>query len=124
MEFGPIYLTKTVSVFDHILQSSVATAIVSEYPLTFEELGQAHGFVYYVTTITVNPSDPTVVNFIVHDRAQIFVDGVYQLTVSRVDKVTSLPINAEKGSTLGILVENQGRVCTGPLISELKVDLA
>ena len=49
-------------------------------------------------------------------RLQTFV-GI----LSRSEGITSLPIYVRKGTTLTILVENQGRPCYGNQIGESKV---
>ncbi|RWS18890.1 hypothetical protein B4U80_02100, partial [Leptotrombidium deliense] len=120
LKFGPIFLEKIVSVFDLIRHAT--DSVQSVYPLTFEKLGVPHGFVLYTTTVDVKPSDPAVLKIkTLNDRALVFVDFEYQGTMSRTQEVNMLPINAKRGSRLDILVENQGRICGGPLIDEFKV---
>ena len=54
----------------------------------------------------------------------IFFNYIIQLyvgTLSRTQHSYQIPININNGSKLDILVENQGRVCFGDYISELKV---
>jgi beta-galactosidase len=95
--------------------------VQSQFPLTFEELSVRHGFVLYSTVINVQPSDPAVLSIPgLKDRAHVYVDSVFQGILSRMEKITSMPITAKKGSTLQILVENQGRICFGSDINEQK----
>ena len=75
MELPPIEMAAIVDIFDI---TSGQTPINSSLPMTFEQLRLRNGFILYSTNITFRPSDPAVltVNGLA-DRAQVFVDGVY-----------------------------------------------
>lgn len=102
----------------------------SEYPLTMEELDQAYGFVLYETVIP-KPSGRLQVNG-VRDRAYVIIDGQLTSVIQRqgpetkgnviqLSKFKNLNSSmANGGSKVQILVENQGRVCFGPGISDPK----
>ncbi len=50
------------------------------YPLTFEAMGVAHGFVLYETMINETFSDPAKLEIPgIHDRGYVFVDGELQV---------------------------------------------
>ena len=51
--------------------------VSSEYPLTFEALGQSYGFVLYETTVEIPVSDASLLKIQrLGDRAIVMVDGV------------------------------------------------
>lgn len=121
MQLTPIQMTSTSSLFSKTIGDILNDPVYSVDPLTFEQLKHNHGFVLYSTTIKVHPSDPAVLQIpALADRAQVFVDKRYQGTLSRTRDLFQLPINAKLNSQLDILVENQGRVCYGADINELK----
>lgn len=79
--------------------------------LTFEELDQFSGFVLYETSLPKLTRDPN--NLVVNklrDRAQIYIDGKFVGVLSRENNIYSLPIPADYGKKVQILVENQGRI--------------
>lgn len=79
--------------------------------LTFEELDQFSGFVLYETNLPKFTRDPT--NLVIEklrDRAQVYIDGKFIGVASRENNIKSLPISANFGTRLQILVENQGRI--------------
>ncbi|RWS12981.1 hypothetical protein B4U79_11152 [Dinothrombium tinctorium] len=118
LSFGPIHLKQVYSLFEI---SSYLKTVTSLYPLSFEALSVRNGFVVYTTTINVKPSDPAVLTIDkLNDRALVLVDYEYQGTMSRMEFINTIPINAKNGSQLDIIVENQGRICYGSLINELK----
>ena len=52
------------------------------YPLTFEAMGVAHGFVLYETMINETFSDPAKLEIPgIHDRGYVFVDGELQVFI-------------------------------------------
>lgn len=84
---------------------------ISDSLLTFEELNQNSGFVLYETslpTLTRDPSNLEVGSL--RDRALVYVDDEFVGALSRENVISTLPISAEFGSKLSILVENQGRI--------------
>ena len=95
--------------------------INSTYPLSFEMLEQAYGFVLYRTIIKHSTKDPSVLSIIgLHDRAYIFVDKepVGILARFSTDKA-ALNVYIRANQTLDILVQNEGRYAIGP-IEEMK----
>lgn len=79
--------------------------------LSFEELNQFSGFVLYEADLPKFTRDPN--NLVIEklrDRAQVYIDGKFVGVVSRENNIKSLPISANFGKRLQILVENQGRI--------------
>lgn len=99
-------------------------SIESVWPLTFEQLGLRHGFIYYENRIDFQPSDPIVLDVTqLHDRALVFINGIYRSTLSRMDMIFKTPLNSLKiGDIIGLFVENQGHTCCS-LQPEQKVSL-
>ena len=115
--------TVTVQVVTDIFQMMKSIEpIESENPMTFEELGLRHGFVYYETEISFIPSDPIELKIdLLHDRALVFINNEYRATLSRMDDINTTPLSdVRKGDVLGIFVENQGRQCCSKSL-DLKV---
>lgn len=85
-------------------------SICTEKPITFEEFGQFSGYLLYETDLPRFEIDPATltVNGLA-DRALVYVDDLFVGVLSRQSDIYSLPINSGIGSTLRILVENQGR---------------
>ena len=76
----------------------------------------------YETVIDELYSDPAkLVIQGLHDRAYVYVDGNRQGILSRMGNINSMPMSRlSLGQKLQIIVENQGRICFGPHINELK----
>ncbi|MER7512681.1 beta-galactosidase family protein [Streptomyces lavendulae] len=88
-------------------------------PLSFEELGQASGLVLYAATPLLPPGTYELTVSGLHDRAQVFADGV---PVAALDRETSSCAVEGTGARirLELLVENQGRINYGPLLGQGK----
>ena len=97
----------------------------AEKPLTFEDLGQAYGYVLYRTKITsaskssASRSGPSVSGVLtlkdLRDYAIVFINGKRQGILNRMQKQDSLVVTIPQGeATLDILVENLGRINYGP----------
>lgn len=86
----------------------------SDSPLTFEELGQDFGFVFYRTHVTGPKRGAFDLNQL-HDRANVYLNDEQFHVYYRTDK-TSRTREREigpDGADLGILVENMGRTNYG-----------
>ncbi|HEX8601574.1 MAG TPA: beta-galactosidase family protein [Pseudoduganella sp.] len=89
-------------------------------PRTMESLGQDYGFLLYRTTVVHPAGKVTLSVERVHDRAQVFVDGVEAGVLAR-DGGGTLDIDVPGGPfTLDLLVENMGRVNYGPDLQDRK----
>ncbi len=87
-------------------------------PPSFEELGIASGLVLYRATPRLPLGDSTITVAGLHDRAQVFVDGVSVGTVEGDGSVSVTGSGAPVDLT--VLVENQGRINYGPLLGQGK----
>lgn len=77
------------------------------YPLSFEQLDQAYGFVMYETTI---PLDGSLLNVPgLKDRGHVMLDGELWGILELQAKIFSLNAQFKQGQRLQILVESQGR---------------
>ncbi|OJX75754.1 MAG: beta-galactosidase [Leifsonia sp. 71-9] len=87
-------------------------------PPSFEELGLPSGLVLYTATPRLPRGENTITVSGLHDRAQVFVDGV---PVGILDTDGSVPVTGRgERVQLEILVENQGRINYGPLLGQGK----
>jgi beta-galactosidase len=77
--YGPINLLPVSSLI-HEPHLYTEFRAANMYPLTFEEMGQAHGFVIYETIVNETFSDPAKLEVHgIHDRGYVFVDGELQV---------------------------------------------
>ncbi|MEW2523218.1 glycoside hydrolase family 35 protein [Actinacidiphila alni] len=99
--------------------TAMAPPVASPHPPTFEELEQPSGLVLYRARprLPRGPRELTVTGL--HDRAQVFLDGVPAGVLDREDG--ALTVQGE-GAPVGLdlLVENQGRINYGPLLGQGK----
>ncbi|NXE41816.1 BGAL galactosidase, partial [Ptilorrhoa leucosticta] len=96
--------------------------IQSQFPLTFEALKQAHGFVVYHTQLPRDVPDPATLSAPPHticDRGYVMLRKEYQGTLER-DGQTTLHVTGRAGDTLDILLENMGRISFGANTSDFK----
>ncbi len=92
-------------------------------PVPMEMLGQNTGLILYRTTVHGPREQQPLVLQDVHDRAQVFVDGVYQGLIDRNTpaEARSLLLAFGPGAhQLDILVECMGRVNYGPQLHDRK----
>ncbi|WP_405902405.1 beta-galactosidase [Streptomyces sp. NBC_00656] len=121
---GPKLARRTVSLTESaalLPQATVfGTAVEAHRPLTMEELEQDFGFVLYETTLPLKGSALLEIEQ-VRDRAQVFVDGQPVGVLERENHEHALAFTVPRaGSTLAVLVENQGRVNYGTGIHDRK----
>ncbi|MCX5192862.1 beta-galactosidase [Streptomyces sp. NBC_00249] len=88
-------------------------------PLSFEELGQACGLVLYAARPLLPPGTHTLTVSGLHDRAQVFADGLPVAVLDRETSTCTLTGTGER-IRLELLVENQGRINYGPLLGQGK----
>ncbi|NXS25476.1 BGAL galactosidase, partial [Mystacornis crossleyi] len=96
--------------------------IQSQFPLTFEALKQAHGFVVYHTELPWDVLDPATLGAPPHsicDRGYVMLQKEYQGTLER-DGQTTLNVTGRAGDTLDMLLENMGRISFGANTSDFK----
>ncbi|KAF4533069.1 hypothetical protein B566_EDAN002632, partial [Ephemera danica] len=118
-DYGTVIMRCLGSLFDFIPRQD---PVKSRYPLTFEKLGQWSGFVMYQTRISKCFPDPALLSVPnVHDRAQVFVNKELVGTLSRMQNIYKMPIQAVPGDEIILLVENQGRVNYGSGLNDFKL---
>ena len=104
-----------------IIRSTPSSKFQTTCPLTFEAFGQDSGLVLYETTVKFLTPDPTKLEILgIHDRGYIYINGIRQGLLSRMNSISSMSLSIDPGDTLQILVENQGRVCFGKDINDFK----
>lgn len=86
--------------------------VMSETPLTMEDLKQNYGFVLYRKKFSAAAKGVLKINGL-HDYGFIYVDKKLIGKLDRRLKEDSMEISIESGSTLDILVENGGRINFG-----------
>lgn len=91
------------------LWNSLPAPVSSEVAKNMEAYGQAYGFILYRTKLQ-NGAHGTLALPGLNDYAQIYVNEQFMGTLDRRLKQTSIRIDALAGSTLDLLVENDGRV--------------
>jgi len=92
-------------------------------PKNMEYFGQSDGFILYKTKV-LGPQKGSMSLQEVHDRVQLYQDGVYLGAHYRNEKRTDVGFNVpESGSELTILAENMGRIGFGPFMSSEKKGL-
>lgn len=113
LSYGQVQLTPIVSLLSLEGREALAAGspVIGENPMTFEELDQYSGLILYETYLPPFEIDPTLLTVKdLRDRAFVFVDGELVGTLSRENRIYSLPLSNGWGHKLQILVENQGRI--------------
>ena len=107
-----------VDIFHHTFHHNVRHA---KWPLSFEAMGQAYGLLFYQTIIQDHFADPALLKIQgLHDRGYIYVNGNFRGILTRMSEIYSMPLSINRGQKLQIIVENQGRICYGANINDLK----
>ncbi|KIL41334.1 beta-galactosidase [Gordoniibacillus kamchatkensis] len=116
--YGTVALGETADLFASL--ERLARPVQAVCPETMEKLGQDYGFILYSTRVSGPRKGAKLHLQDVHDRAQVYVDGVFAGTVERwAPQPLTLDIPAG-GASLDILVENMGRVNYGPRLKDSK----
>ncbi len=118
-DYGEVALDKAV-----LLQKVLpflSTAVESPCPVPMEALGQDYGFILYRTTLPSIAGTHTLKIREVHDRAQIFLNGVFVGGLDRNDTTMTKEVTLTgRNDVLEILVENMGRVNYGEFLCDRK----
>ena len=115
IEIPAIRFTQTRSLFD-VLPKPVN----NKTPLTFEDLGQAYGWVLYRTTLNGGQAGLLKIKAL-RDYALVFINGKRAGVLDRRLYQDSLQVQLPKGKvTLELLVENLGRINFGPYLLQNK----
>ncbi len=115
-KLSPRRLSIKASARLHDNLDNLARKVCDTSPLTFEELGQDFGYVFYRTKIQ-GPMRSSFDLMDVQDRANVYLDQKHIHTYYRNDeqKCTENYDIAKESATLELLVENMGRINYGPL---------
>ena len=103
-------LTESASLWDNL-----PAPVISHDLKTMEEVGQAHGYILYRTTLPADASADLVVDGL-HDYAMVYVNGRLMGSLDRRLGQTTLPLRISGGAhpamgdQLDVLVENAGRI--------------
>ncbi|XP_068876977.1 beta-galactosidase-1-like protein isoform X2 [Aphelocoma coerulescens] len=120
--YGWVALRKYAGLLDVLDALCPSGPILSRFPLPFEALKQAHGFVVYHTQLPWDVPDPAMLAAPPHsicDRGYVMLQKEYQGTLER-DGQTTLHVTGRAGDTLDILLENMGRISFGANTSDFK----
>ncbi|KFQ78343.1 Beta-galactosidase, partial [Phaethon lepturus] len=120
--YGWVTLRKYANLLDVLDVLCPSGPIWSQFPLTFEAIKQAHGFVVYRTQLPRDILDPAMLHTAPHsicDRGYVMLQQEYQGTLER-DGQMALHVTGRAGDTLDVLLENMGRISFGANISDFK----
>lgn len=117
--FGKVELkesTPLLSNFDRL-----SKPVQSIVPLTMEAFGQNYGFIHYRTTVQ-GPREKAPLELQgMHDRAIIFINAEYKGVIDRDMKESPVQLEFGPGRyQMDILVENMGRINSGPWLHDRK----
>ncbi|PNF39271.1 hypothetical protein B7P43_G16708 [Cryptotermes secundus] len=120
--YSTVLLSPVAPLLDqNIRQKLGKEPLRSQFPLTFEEIGQRYGFVLYETILAWSVPDPALFSIPgISDRAIVLLDDVPKGILSRSEKITSMPLSVSEGTKIQVLVENQGRINYGSMINDFK----
>ncbi|XP_022229363.2 beta-galactosidase [Drosophila obscura] len=113
LAYGKVEVTPSLALLSAEGRAALAKGnpVDATKPKSFEELDLYSGLVLYETELPSMDLDPALLKVDqINDRAHVFVDQQLVGTLSREAQIYSLPLSKGWGSTLQLLVENQGRV--------------
>jgi len=107
-----IALSKAVALFDFKKEMK---PVASDAPLSFEALGQGHGYVLYSRRFT-QPAQGKLQVKGLRDYATVYVNGQRVGELNRQQNKYELEVQIPANATLELLVENMGRINYGAAI--------
>ncbi|KAH8263515.1 hypothetical protein KR044_010042, partial [Drosophila immigrans] len=113
LAYGKVELTPALELLSAEGRAALSKGqpVIANKPKSFEEVDQYSGLLLYETTLPDMDLDPTLLQVEeLRDRAHVFVDQQLVGTLSREARIYALPLSKGWGSTLQLLVENQGRI--------------
>lgn len=120
-DYGSVFLAPIAKFLDkQVLKEMSVTVGTYDEPPTFELLSLGHGYVLYEADFPTGVNDPAVFKATVNDRGLVYVDNYLVGTLSRTLKIKSLIIQNPYAKRISVLVENQGHLNFGNLISDWK----
>ena len=116
--YGKAHLTEKGGLFNNL--DKISSPIFSNVPKNMEWYGQGYGYIAYRTTLNRDYENAQITFTEIGDRAHVYVNEELQGIVYINDEALRTTINAKKGDTLTILVENMGRANFGPKMMRKK----
>lgn len=116
--YGVVRLEERTALFSSL--DALSTPVQSTWPEQMEKLGQDYGFILYTTRVSGPRAACSLILQEVHDRALVFLDGVYLGVIERWDPKPIEFTVPSGGAELRILVENMGRTNYGPYLRDPK----
>ncbi|KAM8717444.1 hypothetical protein ACLKA7_004181 [Drosophila subpalustris] len=113
LAYGKVEMTPALELLSSEGRAALSTGkpVTADKPKSFEEMDQYSGLLLYETILPSMDLDPTLLQVEeLRDRAHVFVDQQLVGTLSREARIYALPLSKGWGSTLQLLVENQGRI--------------
>ncbi|KAH9366332.1 hypothetical protein HPB48_006216 [Haemaphysalis longicornis] len=124
LKLGPATLTSCVtleSVLAYLRAHGYVKQVTSQQPLTFEELGQAHGYVVYTTTVSFRARSPAKLTVPgIKDRGYVLTAQT-RAVLSSDRRVYTVPVVVKPGENITVVVENTGRINVGTGNRDMKV---
>lgn len=118
MKYGTVEMIEHAPLFANL--DTLATHTAATCPLPMEKVGQGYGTILYRTRISGPREEMPLVLMDVHDRAVVYIDGVYQGEILR-EKPSQVKISVPKGGAiLDVLVYADGRINYGPRMKDHK----
>ncbi|GAB4578901.1 MAG: beta-galactosidase [Anaerolineales bacterium] len=118
LNLGPVPITNAVSLWEAL--PTLSSPIHLPTPEPMEYLDQDYGFILYRTRLR-GPQTGHLSILGLHDRGQIFLDGVPLGVLERNKPEKTIRLHVPpSGAQLDILVENMGRVNFGPHLLDRK----
>lgn len=120
--YGRVALHKYADLLDVLDVLSPSGPIQSQFPLIFEAVKQAHGFMLYRTQLPYDILAPATLSAppqSICDRGYVMLQKEYQGTLER-DGQTELRVKGKARDTLDVLLENMGRISFGANFSDFK----
>lgn len=116
--FGKVKLDEQGGFFDNL--NNLSSPVFSNVPKCMEDYGQGYGYIAYTTTLNRKYDKDILFFESLGDRAQVYVNKDLVGIVYVNDEKLELPITANAGDKLTILVENMGRANFGPKMMRKK----
>ncbi len=116
--YGKVKITHSGGLFDNL--DNISSPIFSNVPRCMEHYGQGYGYIAYTTTLNRDYINTPITFTELGDRALVYVNRELNGIVYVNDQELKTTINAKKGDTLTILVENMGRANFGPKMMRKK----
>ena len=116
--YGKVRLTQSSGFFDNL--DNLSSPSFSNVPKCMEYYGQGYGYIAYTTKLNRDYHNTPITFTEIGDRAQIYVNRTLCGVVYVNDDELKTNIDAKKGDTLTILVENMGRTNFGPQMMRKK----